>query len=73
MSSGKRLGDCVLVENMKAKPAAAKKYNHIRVQFPDGSERSLLLTDSQIKVALDRAEKNTEDLPKVSWLHNLFD
>ena len=73
MSNGKRLGDMVLVSNMKKKPAAAAKYNHIRVQFPNGKEKSLLFTDSQIKVALNRADKNPEDLPKVSWLTDMFD
>lgn len=73
MGKGMRLGDCVLVDNLKKKPTAAGKYNHIRVQFPDGKERRLLLTDSQIKVALERAKKNPEDLPKVSWIRDMFD
>lgn len=73
MSSGKRIGDCVLVDNMKKKPAAAAKYNHLRVQFPDGVERKLLFTDSQIRVALDRAYKNSEDLLDVSWVRDMFD
>lgn len=69
----KRLGDMVLLENLDKKPAAAEKYNHIRVQFPDGEERHLLFTDHEIKVALDRANKNPEDLPQVSWLRDLLD
>ena len=71
--SGKRIGDLQLVENMLKKPAAAEKYNHIRIQFPDGEERHLLFTDREIRVALERADKNPEDLPKVSWLRDLFD
>ena len=73
MSRGMRLGDVILVENMKKKPAAAAKYNHLRVQFPDGCERRLLFTDSQIRVALERAKKNPEDLPPVSWIRDAFD
>jgi hypothetical protein len=71
--TGKRIGDLQLVDNLGKKPAAADRYNHIRIQFPDGSERHLLLTDHQVKVALDRARKNPEDLPEVSWLRDMFD
>lgn len=71
--AGKRLGDLVLVKNMKKKPAAADKYNHIRVQFPNGDEKHLLFTDHEIKVALERADKNPEDLPKISWIRDLMD
>jgi hypothetical protein len=73
MANGKRMGDLVRVKNLKKKPAAADKYNHIRVQFPDGCERKMLFTDHAIKVALERAEKNPEDLPDVSWLRDVFD
>ena len=71
--AGKRMGDLTFVENLKKQPLAAAKYNHIRIQFPDGSERNLLFTDREINVALERAEKNPEDLPAVGWLRNTFD
>lgn len=71
--AGKRLGDLISVKNMKKKPAAADKYNHIRVQFPNGDEKHLLFTDHEINVALDRAKKNPEDLPPISWVRDLFD
>lgn len=73
MAGGKRIGDLISVDNLKKKPAAASKYNHIRVQFPDGSERHLLFTDREINIALDRAEKNPEDLPNIGWLRNIMD
>ena len=73
MSKGMRMGDVTTVENMKKKPAAAAKYNHFRMQFPDGRERRMLFTDHAVQEALDRAEKNPEDLPSVSWIRDVFD
>lgn len=69
----KRLGDLQEVENTNPHPAANLKYNHIRVEFPCGEEKSLLFTDAEILRALARAEKNPEDLPKVSCLRDIFD
>jgi hypothetical protein len=69
----KRLGDLQKVINSNPHWAALTEYNHIRVQFPNGEERSLLFTDKEIEKASIRANKNPEDLPKVSWLHDLFD
>ena len=69
----KRLGDMQKVFNKNPHWAALKAYNHIRVQLPDGAERSLLFTDSEIQRALARADKNLEDLPTVSWFKNLMD
>jgi hypothetical protein len=68
-----RIADLQEVLNKNPHWAAAKKYNHIRVEFPDGTEKSLLFTDREIENALDRASKNLEDLPKVCWLRDLFD
>ena len=69
---GKRLGDVTKVKNIDKKFAAAEKYNHVRVQFPSGDEKHLLFTDWQIKLGLKRAEKNPEDLPKVSWIRDII-
>lgn len=55
------------VENTNPSPTAAKKYNHIRVDFPDGESRSLLFTDKEIEKALDRANKNPEDTLDPYW------
>lgn len=68
-----RLGDLTEVINQNPHWAALGKYNHIRVQFPDGTERSLLLTDREVQIALARADKNKGDLPKVSWFRDLLD
>ena len=69
----KRLGDLQIVHNKNPHWKAASKYNHLRVQFPNGEERSLLFTDHEIEKALERARKNPEDLLSVSWLRDLFD
>ncbi len=69
----KRLGDLQVVDNKNPHWKAARKYNHLRVQFPNGDEKSLLFTDREIQNALDRAVKNPEDILKVSWLRDLFD
>ena len=69
----KRLGDIQKVINSKPHWADAASYNHIRVQFPNGDERSLLFTDKDIQKALDRAKKNPEDIPTWCWFRDIFD
>ena len=69
----KRIGDLQKVINKNPHWAALTEYNHIRIQTPDGEELSLLFTDKEIQKAIDRANRNTEDLPKISWLRDLLD
>jgi hypothetical protein len=69
----KRIADVQTVLNSLPHPAAAAKYNHIRVQFEDGREEHLLFTDSEMQKALARAKKNPEDCPKVSVFRDIFD
>jgi hypothetical protein len=69
----KRLGDLQVVNNKNPHWKAASKYNHLRVQFPSGVERSLLFTDNEIKNALERAAKNPEDILTVCWIRDLLD
>lgn len=69
----KRLGDLQEVDNTNPHPAANLKYNHIRVQFPSGCEHSLLFTDAEILRAMERAKKNPEDVPQVTWIRDLLD
>lgn len=68
-----RIADLTEVVNQNPHWAALKKYNHIRIQFPDGLERSILLTDRELQSGLDRANKNQSDLPEVCWLRDVFD
>ncbi len=69
----KRIGDVQEVVNTNKHFAANAKYNFIRVQLENGKEVELLFTDKEIQRAIDRAAKNTEDLPKTSKFRNLFD
>ena len=71
-TKAKRIADLQKVINKNPHWAALTEYNHIRIQFPDGCEHSLLLTDNELIRALDRADKNTEDLPKVSWMRDIL-
>jgi hypothetical protein len=68
-----RIADLTEVQNQNGYAMAARKYSHIRVQLPSGKEINLLFTDYEIKRARERAEKNPEDLPPVSWIRNLID
>ena len=47
----KRIADMQSVVNQLAHPAAAAKYNHVRVQLEDGKEVHMLFTDSEVKNA----------------------
>lgn len=69
----KRIADVQKIINSNAHWAALKEYNHIRVQLSDGKEISLLLTDKELLRAMNRADKNVEDLPKVSWIRDVLD
>ena len=69
----KRIVDVVKTKNQERKFGAAVEYNHLRVQFPKGAERHLLFTDFIIKRAIERAKKNPEDLPRVSWLRDIIE
>jgi hypothetical protein len=64
----KRRCELVEVENKDPKFNAALKYNHVRIQFPDGCERSLLFTDKEVERAIYTACQNEEDLPIGGWL-----
>lgn len=68
-----RLGDLIKVANQCPIPGSAESYNHLRVQLASGKEVSLLFTDNDIEVAYERALKNHEDIPPVSWIRNLLD
>lgn len=68
-----RLADLTEVLNQNPTGRCAYKYNHIRVQLPNGAEISLLFTDHEVRTAWLRAKKNPEDVPLVSWLRNILD
>lgn len=68
-----RIGDINTVTNKKPKPGAKAQYSHVRVQLEDGTELSLLFTDSDMRRGAERAKKNPEDVPKVGRIRNFFD
>jgi len=72
-NKAKRIGDMQKVFNKNPHWAALAEYNFIRVQLPDGAEVSMLLTDTEVTRGIVRANKNTEDLPKVSWIRDILD
>jgi len=55
-------------------PAGISDYNHLRVQFSDGSERHLLFTDFQVVRGLNRSNINKDlgELPKITWIHEVW-
>ncbi len=68
----KSIGEIEVVKNKDKHHKANLKYNHIGVLTPEGTYKSLLFTDSQIKRGLSRAQRNPEDIPESSWLSNIF-
>ncbi len=72
VKASKRRGEMFGVDNKNPHHMAALSYNHVRVQFPNGEEKHLLFTDSQIKRAMRRADHNPEDLPKTTWLREIW-
>lgn len=73
MENSKRIGDVLIIENTNKITNADKEYYYIRVQMPDGSELPLMFTDSEFNEAIERAKKNPEDVPEISWIRNLLD
>jgi len=69
----KRIGDINEVENKGRKFGSAACYYHARVQFEHGGESHLLLTDHQVAIAMQRANKNLEDLVEPSKIRDTLD
>jgi len=72
MASAKN-GNIILVENKDKKFGAAHEYYAVWVQNTKGKEYPLLFTERELRVAIDRAEKNPEDIPVKGFLTDLFD
>jgi hypothetical protein len=68
----KRVGDIITVENTERKFGSANEYMYMMTQLEDGTEIPILFTIAEFHVMMARAEKNTEDLPKVGWLRNIL-
>lgn len=69
----KRIGDLVKVPNTKRKFGSAAHYYHVRVQYEDGCEGKLLLTDHEVSRTSIRAIKNPEDCITPSFIRDALD
>ena len=74
-----KLGHVIPVKNLDRPEFsnAARRYNAVWVAGPRGdNEQCLLLTDDELRRAVDRGRKNPEDVPKMDetfkWLRDLF-
>ena len=72
MASAKN-GNILLVENKDKKFGAADEYYAVWVENTKGKEFPLLFTERELNIAIDRAEKNPEDIPKKGFFTDLFD
>lgn len=61
-----------LVENKDRKFGSALEYYPTRIEDEDGQVFNALFTKNEIEVAMERAEANPEDIPKVTFLEGLF-
>lgn len=59
-----RIADVLEVTNQDHKFGANKTYYAIRIQLADGTEKTALFTWNQLAEAIERAEKNQEDIPQ---------
>lgn len=64
-------GKVQVVGNKDKHHRALDKYNYLRVKFQDEVVH-FLMTDFELNRAKDRANKNPEDLPEVSWLRSFI-
>ena len=55
------------VENTERKFGAALEYYPVEVITESGETQWAMFTQSEIDVAIDRATKNKEDIPKSLW------
>ena len=68
-----KMGRLIRVVNQNKRSAANKWYWSIPVENADGGrERTILLTDKELKRAEERARKNPEDLPKMGLIWDLL-
>jgi len=55
-------------------PEIINEYNHLRLQFSDGSERHMLFTNKEMTRAFKRASAKirSKDKPKTTWIHEVW-
>lgn len=60
------------VKNKDRRFGSAAEYFPVMVHTEIGDQKEALFTADQIRVAVDRAKENPEDLPRKSWLAWIF-
>jgi len=63
-----RRADVKVVQNQTPHPMANEFYLAIPVQWPNGTEETLLFTEREVAEARHRAWQNPEDVPKAAYL-----
>lgn len=58
-----RIADVIVVPNADRRFGANEEYYSIRMQLPDGIEKTGLFTGHELNHAFERADKNPEDVP----------
>ncbi len=71
--SYKGFGKLKLVKNKNPKFGSNSNYFSVRIYNTDNEAIELLLTESDIKRAKERAAKNSEDIPYRPWWRRLQD
>ena len=65
------IGKITKVKNLTKKGNASAYYNCLTIVDQNDSLTHLLLTDAEIKRFTDRAKKNKEGLPELTWKDKL--
>lgn len=66
-----KIGEIIPVQNKNKKFGANLHYHAVHVCI-EGKVVPLLLSHGELEIAKDRAERNMEDIPKLSWFQRLF-
>ena len=61
-----------LVENKERRFGSVLRYYPTRVELVDGVVHNALFTKNELDVAMERAESNSEDIPKKTFLELIF-
>ena len=65
------LGKITKVKNVSKKGNSSFDYNCLTLVSQDDSLIRLLLTDTEMKRFMNRAQKNDKDLPELTWQDKL--
>lgn len=66
-------GNILRVYNKSRKKNAKSYYWFTYIKLPSGKEIPVMMTDVELQKISDRAMKNSEDIPKKSFLSDMLD